>query len=245
MGNGTIRIGTSGWHYDHWVGPFYPEQLPRDERLGFYGNRLGSVEINNTYYGMPSDQTLRDWAQTVPDGFLFAVKAHGYITHRKKLKDPGDTLPSFLKAIRQLGDALGPVLYQLPPRWRANPQRLDTFLETIPGDAPRSAFEFRDRSWMVDEVRDVLERHDAAFCIYERAGYESPRWVTSDSLVYIRLHGPGDAYEGSYDRATLSGWKRRIEEWSAKGLDVFVFFDNDQDGYAADNAETLSSLLDL
>ncbi len=242
MAAGSFHIGTSGWHYEHWNGPFYPEDLPLAERLSYYAQRLPCVEINNTYYGMPKPETLDTWRSTVPDGFLFAVKASGYITHRKKLKDPQDTLPSFYEALDRLGDRLGPVLYQLPPRWHADLDRLEAFLGTVPDDRP-VAFEFRDRSWIVQDVRDLLSAYDAAFCIYHLAGYASPRWVTSKSFVYVRLHGPGDAYEGSYDGRTLDGWRRQIEGWIEDGRDVFVFFDNDQAGYAAQDALELCDKL--
>ena len=242
MTGGRVCVGTSGWHYEHWTGPFYPEALPSEERLEYYARRLSCVEINNTYYGMPKPETLDTWESTVPHGFRFAVKANGYITHRKKLKDPQDTLPPFYDAVRTLGDALGPILYQLPPRWHADLDRLETFLRALPNDRS-AAFEFRDRSWIVNDVRKLLSAYDAAFCIYHLAGYASPRWVTSKRLVYVRLHGPGDAYEGSYDGRTLDGWRRQIEGWIDDGRDVFVFFDNDQGGYAAHDALELREKL--
>jgi len=243
MTRGAIHIGTSGWHYDHWTGPFYPEGLAKDGRLDYYAERLSSVEINNTYYGTPEPETFGAWQSTVPKGFTFAVKASGYITHRKKLKDPHETVPPFYDAVKRLGDALGPVLYQLPPRWNVNLERLESFLQALP-DPGRTAFEFRDHSWIVEDVRRLLTRFDAAFCVYQLSGFRSPTWVTSASLVYARLHGPGDAYEGKYDRGSLLEWRDRIGEWADEGRDVFVFFDNDQSGYAVQNALELAEALD-
>ncbi len=242
MTRGTIRIGTSGWQYEHWTGAFYPEKLAKDERLEYYAERLPCVEINNTFYGTPEPATFDAWRSAVPEGFVFAVKASGYITHRKKLKDPNDAVPPFYDAVDRLGDRLGPILYQLPPRWSVNLERLESFLNSLP-DPAQTAFEFRDRSWIVDGVRTMLARFGAAFCIYHLAGFRSPGWVTSDSLVYVRLHGPGDAYEGNYDRRSLAEWRDRIERWADEGRAVFVFFDNDQSGHAAENALQLTEMV--
>ncbi len=243
MARGSFHIGTSGWHYDEWTGPFYPKDLPPGERLDHYTRRLSCVEINNTYYQMPKPETLEAWRSVAPDGFLFAVKASGYISHRKKLKDPQDTLPVFYETIDRLGNRLGPVLYQLPPHWHADLNRLEAFLRILPRPAS-AAFEFRDRSWIVDEARELLSEHGAAFCIYHLSGYESPRWVTSPSIVYVRLHGPGNAYQGSYDGRTLNGWRHQIEGWVEDGRQVFVFFNNDQAGYAAQDALALREKLE-
>jgi hypothetical protein len=137
------RIGTSGWSYDHWTGPFYPEGLPADRRLAHYATRLDCAEINNTFYSLPSVQTLAQWRDCVPEDFRFAVKASRYITHMKKLKDPDTGLGKFLPRIEGLGDRLGPILFQLPPKWRFDADRLAAFLDALP-DGHRYALEFRD-----------------------------------------------------------------------------------------------------
>jgi len=239
---GVIRVGTSGWNYDHWKGPFYPDDLAQKEWLGFYGNRLRSVEVNNTFYQLPEKKTLRAWSEAVPSDFVFSVKASRYITHMKKLKDPERSLKRFLDAVEALGDRLGPLLFQLPPSWHVNAERLERFLDALP-DALRTTFEFRDPSWFDDDILELLRSHGAAFCVYHLAGRLSPKEVTAD-FVYVRLHGPGDKYEGSYDQETLSGWAGAFTSWARRGLDVYCYFDNDDSGYAAQNAVSLADMLD-
>ncbi len=236
-----IHIGTSGWHYGHWKGPFYPDALSAKEFLVFYSRKFQTVEINNSFYKLPEESTLEAWKETVPPGFIFAAKASRYITHMKKLKEPRQSLATFLDRIAVLGDKLGPILFQLPPRWSCNPERLRHFLAALPGRF-RFAFEFRDPSWINDQTCQALAEHGAAFCIFEIAGYLSPKEVTAD-FVYIRLHGPGGAYEGSYDTPTLAGWAGAIRSWAAQGKEVFCYFDNDQAGFAAQNALELQEML--
>ena len=239
---GKIRIGTSGWHYRHWKGPFYPEDLPAGEWLDFYRKRFSTAEINNSFYRMPEEKTLREWKKTVPEGFVFALKASRYITHMKKLKDPRKPLAGFLERAEELGGRLGPVLFQLPPRWRCNPERLEAFLKLLPKDG-RFTFEFRDPSWFNDDIYRLLEKAGAAFCIYQLAGRISPKEVTAD-FVYVRLHGPrGEAYRGSYSDRDLAGWAGAFSSWSGMGKDVYCYFDNDDSGYAPRNALRLSEML--
>jgi uncharacterized protein YecE (DUF72 family) len=199
-----LHIGTSGWHYEHWQGPFYPQDLPKREWLGWYSQRLSSVEINNSFYQLPSAETLQEWRQTSPEGFQFSVKASRYNTHMKKLKEPGEALNNYLERVDLLGEKIGPILFQLPPNWHINLQRLKDFLKTLPVRGYRFVLEFRDPSWFEPQVYDLLALHDVAFCIYDFSGRLSPRKVTAD-CVYIRLHGPEQAYEGNYDVQTLAG----------------------------------------
>lgn len=234
-------IGTSGWHYDHWHGTFYPEEV--DDPLGFYTDHFTTVEINNTFYQLPEAQTLDSWRESVPDDFLFAVKANRYITHMKKLKDSDDPLKNFVERVQVLGDKLGPLLFQLPGNWRFNAERLSNFLQVLP-KGHRCAFEFRDPSWHNPHAYDLLARHDAAFCIYEFAGYNAPKEITTD-WVYIRLHGPHETpYEGHYDAQTLAGWAGAISSWLRQGKDVYCYFDNDQAGYAPQDALRLQSMIE-
>jgi len=236
------RIGTSGWHYPHWRGAFYPEDLPEKDRLAYYAGIFDTVEINNSFYRLPSEETLRDWAERTPPGLVFACKASRYITHMKKLKDPYQSLSSFLDRIAVLGDKLGPVLFQLPPRWRPNARRLEAFLEALPRDW-RFTFEFRDPRWNEPEILQLLERYRAAFCCFDLGGTCSPIRVTAD-FAYIRLHGPGAPYQGSYSDACLADWAARIATWQADGLDVYCYFDNDERAYAPANAQSLLGMLD-
>ena len=235
------HIGTSGWSYDHWHGPFYPAELPPAERLAHYAGHLASVEIDNTFYQLPSEGTLVRWREAVPAGFVFATKASRYITHMKKLKDAADNVPRFVERLETLGDRLGPMLFQLPPRWHRNTERLERFLDTL-DHCHRWAFELRDRSWIEDNVLALLESRNAAFCIYELDGYLSPAQVTAD-FVYVRLHGPDGAYRGRYDDAALDHWAARIQAWTGRGLDVYCYFDNDEAGYAVLNAQALAERL--
>lgn len=238
---GGVVVGTSGWSYPHWTGRFYPADLPESEWLMYYASRFRSVEINNTFYQLPSSETLQQWRETVPVGFEFAIKASRYITHMKKLRDPAATVPGFLERLETLGPALGPILFQLPPRWHADPERLRRFLTALPDDY-RYVFEFRDPSWFRPDIRALLECFGSAFCIHELAGKRSPLSVTAD-LIYIRLHGPDAAYRGCYGDAALRRWARTLGGWAEAGYDVRCFFDNDEAGHAAANAARLTELL--
>ena len=236
-----IHIGTSGWHYDHWRGPFYPEDLAPGEFLKFYQEKFQTVEINNSFYRLPSEKALIDWRENVPPGFIFAVKGSRYITHMKKLLDPEKSLAPLMERVPLLEDRLGPILFQLPPRWHFNAERLRDFLTALPRGY-RYALEFRDPSWLNHEACRLLREHRAAFCMYEFAGRVSPKEVTAD-FVYIRLHGPGGAYQGRYQREPLAAWAADISAWSAQGKEVFCYFDNDEAGFAALNALELQEML--
>jgi uncharacterized protein YecE (DUF72 family) len=236
-----LFIGTSGWSYDHWTGPFYPHDLPAEHRLEHYARHLSSTEINSSFYNLPSEKTLQTWGDAVARDFVFATKASRYITHMKKLKEPQAGAPRFLERMRVLSERLGPVLFQLPPHWRFDPDRLECFLASLSHDF-RYAFEPRDRTWLNERAYELWRRYDAAFCIYELDGFLSPMEVTTD-FVYVRLHGPGGPYQGSYDARTLAGWAKTISEWLEQGLRVYCYFDNDQCGYAVRNAIELRDIL--
>jgi uncharacterized protein YecE (DUF72 family) len=238
-----IRIGTSGWQYQHWRGPFYDERCPSSKMLEFYVRHFDTVEINNSFYRLPSEQTFDNWRQATPRNFRFAVKASRFITHNKKLRDLGNMLGSFLPRAEVLREKLGPILFQLPPKWRVNVERLEEFLSVLPkGKRRLYAFEFREPTWLNERVYHVLRRHNAAFCIYELAGFQTENIITAD-WTYVRLHGPGDKYQGSYSSAQLSDWAAWINEWRAGLRAVYVYFDNDQAGYAAQNALELRRLV--
>jgi uncharacterized protein YecE (DUF72 family) len=235
-----IRIGTSGWHYQHWRGPFYPERFPASRMLEFYTERFDTVELNNTFYRLPSENAVRAWRDSTPDGFVFAVKGSRFLTHMKKLKDPEAGLERFFERADLLGPKLGPVLFQLPPFWELDEDRLSAFIRALPPGG-RYAFEFRNPTWHVTPVYDLLAKNNAAFCPFDLAGYQSPVEITA-SWTYIRLHGPGGRYQGSYSEDALAGWGRRIEQWRKRLDAVFVYFDNDMAGFAPANASTLKRL---
>lgn len=238
-----IRIGCSGWHYKHWRGPFYDSSIRSDQMLTHYVQHFDSVELNNSFYKLPTDTALAGWRKATPRSFVFAVKASRFITHNKKLSDPESALEKFFPKVEILGRKLGPILFQLPPRWRLNLERLRLFLEALPA-GHRYTFEFREESWHQAEVYDLLRAHNAAYCIYELDGFQTPFEVTAD-FTYVRLHGPGGKYQGSYTGKVLRAWAERIMEWRRSLKGVYVYFDNDQEAFAARNALELKRLVGL
>lgn len=242
MRKGKIRIGTSGWLYKHWRGTFYPKGLPQKDEFEYFSLFFNTVELNNPFYRLPSRETFEGWKQKSKPDFLYIVKASRYITHMKKLKDTEDALELFLNNCDGLEDKLGPILFQLPPHWELNIERFETFLKTLP-KGYRFAFEFRNETWYHPEVYKLLKKYKCAFCIYQLAGHMSPIEVTTD-FVYLRLHGPTkNKYQGSYDFKTLKGWAEKSREWQAAGKDVFIYFDNDDSGFAAFNAQVIEMML--
>ena len=237
-----IRIGTSGWHYKHWIGRYYPQSIRPGEMLAHYLRDFDTVELNNTFYQLPKEESFDAWRDSTPPGFLFAVKGSRFITHMIKLKDADRGLQNFLPRAERLGDKLGPILWQLPPRWNVNLERLEEFLARLPREH-RYAFELRNPTWMSDAVFEVLRKYNTAFCIYELAGYQSPIELTAD-WTYIRLHGPTQfKYQGSYTDEQLAGWAERIRQWRRKLSAIYVYFDNDDSAFAVENALTLKRLV--
>lgn len=236
----SIRIGTSGWVYNHWRGIFYPPELPQPAWFARYAADFDTVEINNSFYRLPSAETFAGWREQAPPGFLYAVKASRFLTHLKKLKDPEEPLERFFERASGLGKTLGPVLYQLPPRWRVNLERFESFLAALP-KGHRHVVEFRDASWLIDEVFRLMERYRVGHCIHDLGPLNVPIRITAP-LVYLRFHG-GPSHNGDYPRAELEAWARRIQSWHREGLKVFVYFNNDLGGYAIKNALTLKHIL--
>jgi uncharacterized protein YecE (DUF72 family) len=240
-GEAKLLIGTSGWAYRHWRGPFYPPGLPAQDSLSHYAQHFLSVEVNSAFYRLPSESAVLAWHDTVPIGFVFSVKASRHITHFKKLREPELTVPGFLERVSLLGDKLGPILFQLPPRWGRNVDRLARFLDTLSGDY-RYAFEFRDHSWFAPQVLDTLADHGVALVSYDLDGFRSPDAITTD-FAYVRLHGPGAAYQGCYSQDSLGQWGEKILGWLSRNINVYCYFDNDEFGYAPMNALSLQSLI--
>lgn len=237
----AIHIGTSGWHYKHWVGTFYPAKTPASKMLAYYYERFDTVELNNTFYRLPKQPALENWRESTPPHFHFAAKGSRFITHMKKLKDPESAITKYFDAIDVLQQKLGPILFQLPPNWEVDTERFEHFLNALPKHH-RYAFEFRNPTWDTPAIYDLLSRRRAGYCMFDLAGYQSPLHISSD-LVYIRLHGPGGKYQGSYSDDSLRKWAARIRKWRAEQHSVYVYFDNDQAGYAAFNALRLKELL--
>jgi len=236
------HIGTSGYIYKHWWGVFYPERFREREALEYYSRHFHTVEINNSFYNLPAATTFHGWHKRTPQGFIFAVKASRYITHMKKLKDPGKSTRTFLERVGSLGEKLGPLLFQLPPRWNANIERLTEFLHYLRQNASqelRIVFEFRNNSWINEELFDILSRYRAGFCIHDMHGIRCPDVATAD-FVYYRFHGPSKApYDGRYSTLQIKEAARRVKDHIAAGREVYAYFNNDIGGYAVENARML------
>ena len=237
----SIRIGTSGWHYRHWIDHFYPVGLHSDDWLAHYARHFHCVEINNSFYRLPSASSIDAWLQQTSPGFTFALKASRYITHMKKLHDCAAPLAEFVRLARRFGERLAVILFQLPPRWHVNAQRLADFLALLPKDLAY-AVEFRDPSWHIDDIYRLLEEHRVAFCQFDLDRLTSPSVVTAD-LVYVRLHGPDAPYSGRYPGRELRGWAERLRAWDGQGREVYLFFDNDQRAAAIHDALALQRLV--
>lgn len=236
-----IYIGTSGWHYKHWKGLFYPAGLRPQDYLPHYFSYFGTVEINNSFYRLPGYETFVNWRESVPEDFVFAVKASRFITHMKKLKDPQSSLNSFLQQVVALEEKLGPILFQLPPRWHCDPERLQQFLQALPAGLLYT-FEFRDHTWYNEAIYELLRQHQAAFCIYDLEQHQSPVVVTAP-FVYVRLHGPEGRYNGSYSGEALQTWAEAARNWQQQGRSVYIYFDNDIGGHAVTDARRLQKLI--
>ncbi len=244
MATGRVRVGCSGWQYRHWRGDLYPADLPTTRWLERYARTFDTVEINASFYRLPAPDTARSWAERVPAGFSFAWKASRFLTHRKKLNDPAGPLASMLDAARALGPKLGPVLFQLPPRWGANPARLEALLALWPRRV-RVAFEFRDPSWYDRRVLRLLERHGAALCAHDMPGSETPPDLLAGPFVYVRFHGAGrDRYGGRYGARALRPWAGRLVGAARAGRDVYAYFNNDARGAAPHDALDLRAAVE-
>jgi len=228
-----LRIGTSGYQYDHWKGVFYPPDVPRKRWFEHYAGRFDTVEINNTFYHLPKAETFDAWRQRAPAGFCYTLKFSRYGTHLKRLRDPEQSLGTFLERAERLGGRLGPILVQLPPRFNPDPNRLDAFLTAAPR-RHRWAVEFRNADWLCQAVFEVLERHNAALVVHDLIA-NHPRRTTAD-WVYLRFHGPDG---GDYPHQALSAAAGRVRRHLQAGRDVYAYFNNDAHGYALANARAL------
>jgi len=215
-------IGTSGFNYKEWKGPFYPPEITDPEMLKYYGERFATVEINYTFYRMPNVRTLQSWAKETPDGFLFTLKAPRRITHDLRLRDASDPLTYFCDTAKALKQKLGAMLFQLPPFLKKDVARLEDFLHQVPPGF-RPAFEFRHQSWFADDVFECLRRFDVALCIAEHEERSAPFEQTA-SFGYFRLRRP------DYTDAELAAWAQRLQQAAAQWRDVFVYFKHEAEG---------------
>jgi uncharacterized protein YecE (DUF72 family) len=242
MKRGAARVGCSGWQYKHWRGDFYPADVPVGRWFEHYAARFDTVEINNSFYRLPEAETFARWRGRAPLRFLFAVKASRFLTHMKKLKDPEEPIERLFTRMRQLGNRLGPVLYQLPPNFKLDLGRLEHFLHALPPDA-RHVLEFRDPSWYADRVGALLERHGVAMCLHDMKGSATGRERVGP-FVYVRYHGPGGTYSGGYAPDRLARWAEWLDGERRAGIDVFAYFNNDVGGHAPRDAVTLRQFLE-
>ncbi|SRR5581483_612487 len=243
-----VLIGTSGWTYPSWKGPFYPEDLPSARFLEFYAQEFPTTEVNYSFYHLPRPSTYEKWVAQVPEGFIFAVKASRLITHIKRLVDVGEPWRVFLQNARSLGLHLGPILFQFPPSLRCDCSRLEGFLKIAQQAVSKShplrlVFEFRHESWFTDDMYRLLSRHDAALCIAD-----SPRYPRKDVLTagftYLRFHGRTQLFASCYTKKELAEEAKKIKRYLRDGLDVYAYFNNDAEGHAVANARTLRALVE-
>ena len=236
----AVRIGTSGFLYEHWR-PWFYSPSTRGAELEHYAKYFDTVELNVTFYRMPSRETFRSWADRVPDGFLFAVKASRYLTHLRRLKEPVAPVAYLMERAGELGAHLGPILVQLPPDMPVDLPRLGAALDAFP-DGTRVAVEPRHVSWLNDEFRALLTTHGAALCLADRRGPLTPQWQTAD-WTYLRFHGGSSTPRPCYSADALGSWAVRLREAAGTDPDAFVYFNNDHRGCALRDAAWFSDAL--
>jgi uncharacterized protein YecE (DUF72 family) len=237
-----VWIGTSGWTYDGWRGPFYPKDVPKKDWLRWYASQFATTEINGSFYRTPSLEAVEAWRELTPTGFVFAWKASKFITHWKRLSDKSvNSIELMETRLKVLKRKAGPVLFQLPARFKADREQLASFLKLLP-KRYRYAFEFRDASWYEEPLLDVLRDRNIALCLSDHEDAPAPWEVTAD-FVYVRGHGPTGRYAGRYGAQKLRDWARTIAKWKRKRLDVYCYFDNDQKSAAPKDARQLLGLL--
>ena len=236
-------IGTSGWHYEHWRGLFYPEALAKPKWLRFYAQDFTTVELNNSFYHLPSEKAFSTWRESTPANFVFAVKVSRFITHIKRLKNLGLAVENFLTRATFLENKLGPLLYQLPPNMKKNDEVLEKFLFSLP-QKYQHVFEFRNESWIDESVFRILEKYNAGFCVFDMPGFHCPLVATS-SFAYIRFHGSESLYSSCYTDDELSRWGEGIAALGKNLKAVYIYFNNDAEAFAVENSLTLMDYLGL
>jgi len=233
-----VHIGTSGWNYPHWQGFFYPEHCPRGKWLEYYARHFDAVELNASFYRLPSLETFGKWRQRTPEKFLWAIKMNRYITHIRRLKNVEEAMARFYDAVSALGEKLGPILVQFPPSLIYKNSLIGNFLDLL-DPSRRHAIEVRHDSWMQDEFLDSLRRRNIAFCISDTAGRYPGRVAVTADFAYLRLHGSRQLYASLYTEEELRDWAEKIRDWSCE---TWVFFDNDFEGNAVRNALRLREI---
>lgn len=242
---GNLHIGTSGWIYGDWDGIFYPENLPSKDKLKYFSSHFKTAEINYSFYHLPRPKTYENWYNQTPQGFIFAVKASRFITHIKRLENVKDAWEGFLENALHLKEKLGPILFQFPPSFKAddeNIKRLTGFLKLISLTNIRFAFEYRNKSWCDEAIYNILKRFNIAWVIADSPKYPKAEAVTAN-FIYIRMHGSTTLFSSKYTYEEVKTLAQKIQTWLEKGFDVYVYFNNDFQGFAVQNAKELLELV--
>ena len=234
-------MGTSGWHYEHWRDRFYPRELVKAKWLEFYASQFTTVELNNSFYRLPSEAAFANWYESSPANFVFAVKVSRFITHIKRLRDVTEAVERFVARAKILGEKLGPLLYQLPPNMHRNDEVLESFLSALPREM-KHVFEFRHQSWFDDNVFKVLNKYNAGFCVFDMPLVSCPLIATAD-FTYIRFHGSTGLYASCYSDEELADWAKKLANLAANLKASYVYFNNDAETFAVRNAITLQGYL--
>jgi uncharacterized protein YecE (DUF72 family) len=237
----SIRVGCSGWQYKHWLEIFYSKCLPQTRWFAFYAEHFDTVEINSSFYHLPKASTFEKWRDQAPPGFCYAIKANRFITQAKKLLDCEEPMERMMTAARHLGDRFGPMLYQLPPSLHRDLERLEGFLRLLPGDVT-NVFEFRHKSWYVDETFALLDRHGVSLCLHDMRGSATERRAVGPA-GYVRFHGGAGKYWGRYPDERLMDWAEWLVEQARSGRSCWCYFNNDIMGHALDDAQTLKAMV--
>jgi len=235
----NCRIGTSGWIYPHWKEVFYPSQVPQSRWLEFYATHFDTVEVNATFYRLPKARTFENWHERTPENFLWAIKANKYITHTKRLKDSKEPLERLYEGLKGLKKKVGPILFQLPPGLSFEPDLFRQFSKNL-NTSYRHVFEIRHPSWVHEHVFEILRENNVAFCLSDTAGRYPYHEVLTADFLYIRLHGSKKLYASKYTEKELQAWAEKIKDWN---METYLYFDNDYQGYAIENARRLREIL--
>lgn len=241
MNKNSIYVGTSGWSYGDWRGGFYPQDLKTADFLTYYSKHFNTVEVNTSFYHTLRNTTIDNWIAEVPRDFIFSVKADRYITHIKKLENPEQTVPNFMQSIKPFKTKLGPILFQLPPSFKFNKDRLKAFVNVLPDDF-LYVLEFRNNTWFNEETYKILREKNIALCIYNLKGYQSPLEITAD-FTYIRNHGTLGIGVGEYSKGEINKLAKNITKFVSQKKKVYCYFNNGAKGAAITNANLLKSSL--
>jgi uncharacterized protein YecE (DUF72 family) len=244
--SGKLYIGTSGWNYTGWSGIFYPEEIKPKDFLPFYAGHFSTVEVNYSFYRLPTESTYEKWVSLTPDDFTFVLKLSRFITHIKRLKDVGDALKTFIERADALGAKRGPLLVQLPPGFSltdVNYKRVHAFLKAVRKLGAQAAVEFRHKTWFIDEVYDLLSDSNVALVIANSSRYpNAPEDIATADFVYFRFHGPEELFASPYSDKQLEHYAKIMKGYARRGKDIYAYFNNDFGGFAVANALALKRL---